>query len=224
MSGSTFTYRGKHLQIVKTYCYLGIDFASSGSFRIGRSNAIEKARKAMSPLLSSVPDFQVSCKKSLGLFHSLIRPIASYNSENMTRRTHRQIKAIEENTITSLTCLTTSGINTLHQKFLKYILGVKRNYSSIATLGELGEFPLQISGFISLLSYWHRTTLMREDTLVKKTLNLVTNDGPDSSELLATVKFLLKLLHLEEYILDPAVISTDQLTNPMFKYDKAHIH
>ena len=53
---------------------------------------------------------------------------------------------------------------------------------------------------------------MHEDTLVKKNFNLVTNDGPDSSELLATVKFLLKLLHLKEYNLEPIVISTDQFT------------
>ena len=166
----------------------------------------------MQPLLSIIPDFQVSCKKSLDLFHSFIRPIALYNSENMIHLTHRQIKAIEENKTTLLTCLTTSEINTLHQKFLKYILGVKRNCSNVATLGELGEFPLQMYGFISLLSFWHRTTLMRDDTLVKKTLNLVTNDGPDSSEWLATVKFLLKLLHLEEYFLNPTVISTDKFT------------
>ena len=30
----------------------------------------------------------------------------------------------------------------LHQRFVKYILGVKRNCSNLATLGELGELPL----------------------------------------------------------------------------------
>ena len=65
---------------------------------------------------------------------------------------------------------------------------------------------------LTLYRYWHRTTLMREDTLVKKTLNLVTNNGQDSHEWLATVKLHLKLLHLEEYILDPTFISTGQFT------------
>ena len=53
---------------------------------------------------------------------------------------------------------------------------------------------------------------MRDDTLVKKTLDFVTSDGSDSSEWLATVKFLLKLLDMEEYFLHPSVISTDKFT------------
>ena len=98
LRGYTFTYRGKPLQIVKTYFYLGIDFFSSRSFPIGHSNA-EKARKAMSPLLSIIPDSQI-CKKSLGLFNSFIRPITLYNLENITHLTHRQMEAIKINLLT----------------------------------------------------------------------------------------------------------------------------
>ena len=61
---------------------------------------MEKARKAMSPLLSIIPDFQISCGKSPDLFHSFMRPIALYNSENMTYLTLHQIRAIEENKTT----------------------------------------------------------------------------------------------------------------------------
>ena len=128
----------------------------------------------------------------------------------MVHLTHHQISSIEGNKTTLLDYLTKSEINILHQRFLKNILGVKRNCSNIATLGELGEFPLQMYGFISLLSFWHRISLMNDDTLVKKTLNIVTNNGPELSEWLSTVKFLLKLLHLEEYFLEPTIISTDK--------------
>ena len=98
-------------------------------------------------------------------------------------------------------------MNILHQKFLKYILGVKRNCSNLATLGELGEFPLQIYGYISLLTFWHRIKFMNLDTLVKKTLDIVESDGSIVSEWLATVKFLLKFLDLESYFLTPGEIS-----------------
>ena len=64
--------------------------------------------------------------------------------------------------------------NRLQQKFFKFILGVKRNCKNMATLGELGETPIIIHGFVSLLSFWHRTYNMAEDTLVKRTLNLMT--------------------------------------------------
>ena len=130
----------------------------------------------------------------------------------MLHLTHHQINAIEEKKTTLLAYMTKSDINTLHQRFLKYILGVKRNCSNIASLGESGEFPLQMYGFVSLLSFWHRTSLMPEDTFANRALKLVTNNGPESSEWLATVKFLLKLLHLEEYFSDPTNISTNLFT------------
>ena len=58
--------------------------------------------------------------------------------------------------------------NTIHQKFIKYILGVKTNCSNMATLGELGEFPLLLYRFIALLLFWYRVSLMDGRTLVKQ--------------------------------------------------------
>ena len=213
LSGYSFKCQGKPLQVVKNYCYLGVDLACSGSFRIGKMNIMEKARKAMSPLLSIIPNFKISCKDSLNLFHSFIRPIVLYNSENLAQFTHHQIRAIEENKTSLIDYLTKSETNTVHQKFLKFVLGVKRNCSNMATLGELGEFPLHLYGLISLLSYWHRLTQMQEDTLVKQALNLVTNNGPDFSEWFATVKFLLKILNMEEYLPNPESITTKKFSH-----------
>ena len=198
---------------MKRFYHLGVDIACSGSFRIGKMNIMEKARKAMSPLLSIIPNFKISCKDSLNLFHSFIRPIVLYNSENLAQFTHHQIRAIEENKTSLIDYLTKSETNTVHQKFLKFVLGVKRNCSNMATLGELGEFPLHLYGLISLLSYWHRLTQMQEDTLVKQALNLVTNNGPDFSEWFATVKFLLKILNMEEYLPNPESITTKKFSH-----------
>ena len=213
LNGYTFNYQGKCLNIVKDYCYLGIDFACSGSLKIGRKNIMEKARKAMSPLLSIIPDFQISCKKSLKLFHSFIRPVALYNAENLSQLTRHQIKALEENKSTFSDYLIKSDINIVHQKFLKYILGVNRSCSNMATLEELGEFPLHMYGLISMLSFWHRSSLMPVDTLVKQALNLVTRDGPESSDWFATVNYLIKLLNMENSFHDPASMDNKKFTS-----------
>ena len=45
LTGIQFNFKGKKLDIVKSYCYLGIDFMCSGSFKIARSNLSEKAKK-----------------------------------------------------------------------------------------------------------------------------------------------------------------------------------
>ena len=157
---------------------LGIEFMCSGSFRTARTNLSEKAQKAMFPLKAMIKQFQMPCDKSLELFHSLIRPIALYNSENLAHLTHHQIKSIEENKTTLLSCLTQSYLENTQQKFIKFLLGVKRNCSNMATLGELGEYPLLLNAFVTLLSFWHRTTQMHEETLVNNCL-LYTSDAAD---------------------------------------------
>ena len=59
-----------------------------------------------------------------------------------------------------------------------------------------------------MLSFWHRTMQMHDDTLLKPTLNLITNDRQNSSEWAATVKFLLKYLDKENYIANPTQLMT----------------
>ena len=87
-----------------------------------------------------------------------------YNSENLAHLTFNQIKSLEENKGNLLSIK--SYLDDNQQKFLKYILGVKRNCSNMATLGELGEFPTLLNGLVSILSFWHRSMQMQDDTLV----------------------------------------------------------
>ena len=65
ISGLNFPYQGKNLEIVKSYCYLGIDLVCSGTFRTARINLLEKAQKALFPLQTMIKQFQLPCKKSL---------------------------------------------------------------------------------------------------------------------------------------------------------------
>ena len=153
----------------------------------------------MFPLKAMIKQFQMPCDKSLELFHSLIRPIALYNSENLAHLTHHQIKSIEENKTTLLSCLTQSYLENTQQKFIKFLLGVKRNCSNMATLGELGEYPLLLNAFVTLFSFWHRTTQAHEETLINKALVFITNNDTSQSEWIATVKFILNELNMTTY-------------------------
>ena len=75
----------------------------------------------------------------------------------------------------------------------------------MATLGELGEFPLQLNGIIALLSFWHRISQMPEDTFVKQAYN-ISQEGDCQSEWIATVKFLLEYLNIENYFQNPSSV------------------
>ena len=165
LKGMKFTFNGIALEVVQSYCYLGIDFICCGSFRTARSNLAEKARKALAPISSLVAQFNIPCDKALYLFNAMIRPIIMYNSENLAYLTEHQINAMNGNKNSLLFYADKSYPNSLQQKFLKYILSVKKNCSNMATLGEIGETPIIFHGFVSLLSFWHRTRNMAEDTL-----------------------------------------------------------
>ena len=94
LNGMKFMFTGIRLEVVQSYCYLGIDFICSGSFRTARSNLLEKARKAFAPISSLVGQFNIPSDKALYLFNAMIRPIVMYNSENLAHLTEHQINAI----------------------------------------------------------------------------------------------------------------------------------
>ena len=97
LRGPKFSFQGKPMELVKSYCYLGVDLICSGSFQTARTNLIEKAQKAVIPLFSMIAQFKLPCAKALKLFGSFIRPIALYNSENLAHLTHHQIDALTQN-------------------------------------------------------------------------------------------------------------------------------
>ena len=209
LKGPSFIYRGTPLENVQSYCYLGIDFICSGSYKLARTNLVEKASKAMFPLTSMIAQFNIPSDQALHLFNTMIRPIALYNSENLAHLTHHQISALENKKSTLLSYMSKSYPNSMHQKFMKYILGVKRNCTNMTIHGELGEVPILFHGFISLLSFWHRTSNMREETLVKQTLDYITNNNSLKFEWLATVQYLLKYLDIDQYFQNPHLIDTN---------------
>ena len=82
----------------------------------------------------------------------------------------------------------------------------------MATLGELGEYPLILNAFVSLLSFWHRLTQMDDGTFVKKSLLFLNVNGPVQSEWFSTVKFLLKELNMTNYFHNPETATTKKFT------------
>ena len=173
---------------------------------------MDKACKAMFPLLSAVSNFHLPCAKALQLFHSLIKPITLYNAENWATLTHHQISSLEQNKSSLWKYITTSESSKVHLKFLKFILGLKRNCSNAATLGEVGEFPLRIHGFVHLLTYWHRVANLPNTTLAKQAFNLQMDGNLLPSEWAATVKYLLSLLGMDDHFRNPLLTNTHKFS------------
>ena len=207
LTGQKFYVKDVVLDTVQTYCYLGIDMTASGSFRIAKTNLIDKTNKAMFSLRSTIAQFSISCRNSVHLFHLLIRPIALYCSEIWNSLTLRQINTLEQNRKSIFEVMTSSDIGLLHQKFLKYVLGVNKNCTNSATLGELGEYPLMMYGFVSLLKFWHRIANLSSGLLVKQALDVQTDLV--QSEWMSSVKFLLGHIGLSSHFDNPQMVKTE---------------
>ena len=139
----------------------------------------------------------------------MIKPIALYNAENLAHLAHREIESLKQNKISILGHMNNSYTSILHQRFLKFVLGVNRSCTNMATLGELGEFPIQLHGFVALLSFWHRISQMPENTLVKQAYDYSMNSESPQSEWVATVKFLTQYLDMKNYFQNPSEVNTN---------------
>ena len=162
----------------------------------------------MFPLFSTISQFQLSCTNSMKLFHSLIKPIALYNSENWAYFSPHQIESMKRNGSSFLSYLTGSQPDKVFQKYIKFVLGVSGSCTNLASLGELGELSLMLHGLLSLLLFWHRITNMHNNTLVKQAMDLQSQMGPTKSDWLNTVNFLLSFLNLQDHFVNPSLCST----------------
>ena len=64
----------------------------------------------------------------------------------------------------------THCIETVHLKYLKYMLGVKPGTCNLAVLGEFGRFPILVHQHINMFKYWIHLINLANDKLVKKYL------------------------------------------------------
>ena len=79
-------------------------------------------------------------------------------------------KKIQNYHATSYEEVSTSKIDLVHRKFLKFILGVPKSCPNLAVYGETGETPLSFKGYRLTLNLWHRVTNLPDTAMVKKAL------------------------------------------------------
>ena len=198
LKSDRYLLQGHTLEITDSYCYLGIDFTPSGSFRHTQKNLREKAQKAMFPLYSVISQFNISISHSLNLFQTFVNP-ALYNAENWATLSEHKIESIHNKKSTLTSYLVDSEPDKILKKFLKFLIGVNKSTSTLAILGETGNFPLFLQGFLSLLKFWHRISNINTNSLVSKALQEQMN-GAKQSEWLRTIHFLLKYLGMERFL------------------------
>ena len=163
-----FNLHTEILEPVQSFCYLGFDVKCSGIVKHAMNILCDKANKALRPLLSAIAKFRIPLKTSIRLFHTYISPILLYNAENWTTLSNKKLLNFNPDTI--LVDTSTSKIDIIHRKLLKFVLGVSKSCPSLAIYGETGETPFSLQSYRLTLNFWHRVTNLPEKTLVRKAL------------------------------------------------------
>ena len=150
-----FLMDSEHLECVKSYKYLGIYFAASGSFSLAQEEMYKKALKAYFKLQKDFLNLNPGVKNSTHIFDHTIKPILLYGCE-MWGSFNTQTARFRKNSLELDEIYSKALCEKLHIKFCRYILGVHKKSAKFAVLAELGRFPMGYNIISQMLNYWHR--------------------------------------------------------------------
>lgn len=145
-----FTYNGLPIEIVKEFNYLGVIFSRTGSFFKAKKRLCEQAQKSMYGVIRKIRTFNLPIDCQLDLFDKVVVPVLLYACEVWG---YENIEIIER----------------VHLKFLKHILNLKSCTPSYMVYGETGRFPLYITIFTRMISFWANIINSSENKLSKIT-------------------------------------------------------
>ena len=178
LKGYNFFNNGISLEQVKEFKYLGTTFSASGSHQLPKEKLRRKANKAYFPMLKALHKIDFDAVPSLHLFDTLIAPVLNYNCEVLNQISKHRLEAINNNAF----CLKKLYFDTpgekVHLQLCRNIIGVSNKTSVVATVGELGCYPLMIGSFSQIIKYWHHIkTEVDNSSLIYKVVILYGKQG-----------------------------------------------
>ena len=112
-----------------------------------KKHLYEQAQKAMYGIIRKIREFKLPIECQFDLFDKVVVPVLLYGSEVWG---YERLEIIER----------------LHLKYLKYIFNLKSSTPSYMVYGETGRFPLYISIYCRMISYWAKLFSGPENKIV----------------------------------------------------------
>ena len=150
-----FTFNITYIQCAQHCKYLGITFSASGSFSFAQGELYNKGLKAFYKLRKDFLSLNPSVRSSLHVFDHTIKPIILYSSEIWGYFNPFKKKLISDHPPIEEAFHDLKS-EKLHLKFCKFLLGVSKKATNLATLSELGRFPLHFDIVKAMIRYWYR--------------------------------------------------------------------
>ena len=157
-NGIAFYYNGEPIEIVNRFCYLGVVVTTGGSLSTAQSTLAGQAQKAIFTLNKYLYKFTyIPPKHKLELFDKLVSPILNYCCE--------------------ICCFANDlSIETLHMRFCKKLLGVKKTTQNDFIYGELGRVSFKTIHMYKAIKYWLRILQTKENKYILLVYNILKND------------------------------------------------
>ena len=160
-------YKAK-LDIVDTYCYLGIMISNTGTFKKAINHLLRKASNAYFSIRKEFNFYNnTSPKVLLKLFDSMIRPILLYGCEVWGVFEFRKSTA---DYLKKYLLSVKHTFESLHTKMCKNVLGVNRNATELLVKAELGRYPMMCNIVQCIYSYWQHIQKSSPTSMVRKVI------------------------------------------------------
>jgi len=171
-----WNYDYKQLETASHFKYLGFDFGSSGKFAIGIQALVDQSNKALFGLKRIIHQYpEMTAGMQIKLFHALILPILSYGCEVWGFCAADQIEK-------------------MYLRFLKSVLGVRKNVPTAFVFSELNLFPLLHKRLILIFKYWLKIVQLPNNNIVKVVYNMLLREVESNNDITNWVSLLKKTL------------------------------
>ena len=132
----SFQFKGQDIEIIDSYCYLGMLFNYNGNFCTARKKITDQAHKALFAVYRKIRNISIPVDLQLKLFDCLVSPILLYASE---------VWGFENK----------DSIEKVHLQFCKTILKVRSTTPNYMVYGELGRYPMEIMIKRKIVLFWN---------------------------------------------------------------------
>ena len=195
-----FKLNGSCIQTCKEYCYLGVLFTRTGSFKSASRALNDKASGAMFSIIRNLYKHRsVNINIMFNLFDKMVVPIALYGSEVWGIN---YIPANPNNNDFFGQCNLSKHITEiLNYRYMKLLLGVPRKTSNWAVNTETGRYPTILKAIKAMIKYYFHLSESKSPFLISA---LATNKAMAVNGNNTWYKYItrvFKFLRLE-YLLD----------------------
>ena len=154
-------FNNTKIDTVRSYCYLGVTFTLSKSFKHATNELRHKANRGCFALRKEVDWKYLKRSTIITLFDSLIKPIVMYAcpiwipqiTGDMLYSQWINEEVVEQQITTALAKLLCEQ---LYLSFLKWTLGTHKRTNNCAVWGDTGRYPLVISAIKQSMKYFER--------------------------------------------------------------------